>query len=632
MKLRQPATPLITVDPYFSVWSFSDKLNESTTVHWTGSPNTINGTVTVDGEKYSFMGNGDSAKISQTLCDMSALVTDYVFENEKIVLCLSFYTPLFPEDLYRASRPVSYMTAKYISGDGKKHDVGISVDVSEEICINRKGDSAVVTETGITGAGLVYAKMGSADQKMLTRCGDDLRTEWGYFYLAGPEGSTAEVKNYSEMTFVSVSCSLSEDVSSTILFAYDDIKSLNYFGDFVDAYWKTRGISILEAVDEAAGEQAEILDTCREKSDRLVMDATIAGGEKYADLLTLAFRQTICAHKIAVDTEGNVLFISKECFSNGCAATVDVTYPSAPFMMLYNTELLKGTLRPIFKFAATEEWPFDFAPHDAGTYPIVTGQRYGSDHIDDIDEYYKRQMPVEESGNILVLMACIAMLDGNTDFCDDKMDVLAGWVQYLLKYGSDPENQLCTDDFAGHLAHNCNLSIKAIMGIAGYAKILEMQNNPEAAEYMEKARDMAKGWVDRAANMDGSFRLAFDRPDTFSMKYNAVWDRLWGTGLFAPSVIYSEFCSNMKHMNDYGMPLDNRKTYTKSDWIVWTATLAPTKEEFEAYIAPLWKAYNVTPSRVPMTDWYDTVTSQVVGFRHRTVVGGLFIKLLEGMF
>ena len=116
------------------------------------------------------------------------------------------------------------------------------------------------------------------------------------------------------------------------------------------------------------------------------------------------------------------------------------------------------------------------------------------------------------------------------------------------------------------------------------------------------------------------------------MKYNMVWDKLWGTKLFAPCVSYAEVCSNMRHINAYGCPLDNRATYTKSDWTVWTATLAPHKDEFEKFIAPMWEAFNVSQSRVPMTDWYDTTTALMVGFRHRSVQGGLFIKLLEGRF
>ena len=44
-------------------------------------------------------------------------------------------------------------------------------------------------------------------------------------------------------------------------------------------------------------------------------------------------------------------FVSKECHSNGCAATVDVSYPSIPLFLLYNPELVRGMMRPVFKFA-----------------------------------------------------------------------------------------------------------------------------------------------------------------------------------------------------------------------------------------------------------------------------------------
>lgn len=641
MKMRPPSVPLITVDPYFSVWANGDTLFEKNTVHWTGKDNTIHGTVTVDGETFRFMGESDNTELKQIYFDMSALVTDYVFANEKIILQLSFYTPLFTDDLYRLSRPVSYLNVKYENADGEKHYVSVKMAVSEELCLDKKGQDEVIVEAVEIGDSLCAMKMGSKSQPVLGKRGDDLRIDWGYFYLCGPAGAKADTCKMSdgdedepvEMTFVTTEFKLNPSEDYTVLFAYDDIYCLQYFNDNVEAYWKTKGITIEQAMKEAYDESADILDKCRDISDDIAYDAECVGGDKYADLLSLAYRQLIAAHKLAVDKDGNNIFISKECFSNGCTATVDVTYPSAPFFMLYNTELLKGMLRPIFKYSRMEEWVFDFAPHDVGEYPWVNGQRYGWKHQDNIPEYLKRQMPVEECGNMLILMANIAMLEGNTDFCDGEMDLLEQWVKYLEEYGMDPAGQLCTDDFAGHLAHNCNLSLKAIMGIVGYAKILEMQGKTgEAESYMKKAKEMADSWVERAANDDGSFRLAFDKPDTFSMKYNIVWDKLWGTKLFAPCVIYSEFASYRKRINAYGMPLDNRKSYTKSDWLVWTATLAPTQEEFEEFIAPLWNAYNCSPSRVPMTDWYDTHSSVISGFQHRTVQGGLFIKLLEGKY
>ena len=116
------------------------------------------------------------------------------------------------------------------------------------------------------------------------------------------------------------------------------------------------------------------------------------------------------------------------------------------------------------------------------------------------------------------------------------------------------------------------------------------------------------------------------------MKYNAVWDKLYGTEIFDKSIWKGEIASNMSKINPYGMPLDNRAMYTKSDWLVWTATMAETDSEFRAFIEPLWMMYNYTRNRVPMTDWYDTVSAIRHYFQNRTVQGGLFIKFMEKDF
>jgi hypothetical protein len=139
---------------------------------------------------------------------------------------------------------------------------------------------------------------------------------------------------------------------------------------------------------------------------------------------------------------------------------------------------------------------------------------------------------------------------------------------------------------------------------------------------------MAEQWKKTAINPDGTTRLTFDSDKGFSMKYNMVWDKIWKTGLFTQEFMDREIQNNKKHFNKYGMPLDSRADYTKSDWLVWVASMASTKELFEEFIAPLWDTYNESSSRAPMTDWYDTISGRMVGFRHRTVQGGLFIKLL----
>lgn len=80
--------------------------------------------------------------------------------------------------------------------------------------------------------------------------------------------------------------------------------------------------------------------------------------------------------------------------------------------------------------------------------------------------------------------------------------------------------------------------------------------------------------------------------------------------------------------NRYGLPLDNRKDYTKSDWIMWTAAMASDRPTFQKFVAPLYNYINETESRVPISDWHDTKTGRMVGFKARSVIGGYWMRVL----
>ncbi|MGG4048729.1 glutaminase domain-containing protein [Paenibacillus favisporus] len=632
MNLRAPAVPLITVDPYFSIWSMADKLNESDTKHWTGKPHRMTGTVLVDGKEYVFMGiKPDSLLMEQTKLNIHALSSQYEFACDEIRLTVTFTTPLLLDDLKLMSRPVSYIHVTTESNDGKKHDVTVAITVDGELCQNLKYEFPTVY-TDLSEPGFTCGKVGSSIQHPLTRSGDDLRINWGYVYLAsnhsGASVSASEDINlYGTVNHaMGLSIVLDTEQNAEGLFAvgYDDIKSIEYFHEKLDAYWRKDGETIEEAIKQALNEYDTLFEKCERFAEKLYQDASASGSEKYADLVSLAYRQAIAAHKIVAGPDGEVLFISKENFSNGCAATLDVTYPSIPQFLLYNPELVKGMLRPIFKYASTDVWHFDFAPHDVGTYPLLNGQVYSNGTTPDW------QMPVEECGNMLICAAAVAIAEQDVSFAQENWGHLETWCQYLIQNGIDPDNQLCTDDFAGHLAHNCNLSLKAIMGIASFSILNRMAGNEEKAEeLMELARSMAEQWKSMAANDDGTFRLAFDRPGSFSMKYNAIWDKIFGLNLFPEDTFKAETQAYIeKHSGPYGLMLDNRNTYTKSDWIVWSAALCEDKDDFNTIVDRLWLAYDQSESRVPMTDWYQTTDAKMVGFQNRSVQGGLFIKLL----
>jgi hypothetical protein len=645
MNIRVPSVPLITCDPFFSVWSPADRLFDADTVHWTGRAQRISGLVSVDGTMYRFMGDGSDPALRQSSLEISATTSRYRFEGPGVWLELDFLTPLLLDEPDVFSRPASYIGAKTGSSDGKPHKLEITISFDAAHC--RDGDKPAPLISGIHSLqGCSAAWMGQSRQTPLGYSGDNVRIDWGYLYLAVPEGKgRVFVSDAGEELSVRFTFSeLSGTAETYAVAAYDDIASINYFGEIRRGYWARNGKTILRVIEEAVQDYEPLRKRCQSFDAALNEKALASGGVSYQRILNLAYRQSIAAHKLITDEKGELVFISKECFSNGCAATVDVSYPSTPLYLRYNPELVKGMLRPILRFAQMPVWQFDFAPHDAGRYPHLTGQVYGLKQrrmrdyetypnfysypagADIYDLHY--QMPVEECGNMLVMMAAVARAEGNADFSRPYMDLLEKWACYLLEYGADPGEQLCTDDFAGHLAHNCNLAAKAIAGIEAFAILLDMSGaQGKAGSYHEKAASLAAEWIRAAARGDHS-ALVFDKQEGWSLKYNLVWDILFQSNLFAPSIFETELNWYVKKQNVYGVPLDSRRDYTKSDWILWIAAFTRDPALREKFIAPMVAFLEQTPDRVPFSDWYDTVDARHYYFQNRTVQGGLFMPLL----
>lgn len=664
-ELRAPAYPLVTIDPYTNAWSFGDNLYDSSLKHWTGQDFPLIGVVKVDGVPYRFMGiedydpmmstNGDAPGLStegdsmsyftqtarQLSVDVQPTRTIYQFVCGPVQLDLTFIAPLLMDDLELVARPVNYLSYEMKTDDGQTHNVELYIEVSPHWAMNLSNQSSV-SET-FTKDGFVFLKSGTQQQNILGTKGDDARIDWGYFYLGTDRHNTlAAVGNRNtlrenflkgnadfyasaantkgENQRMALVCSLGTIRKSEgrFLIGYDDIFSIQYFGENLRPYWNRKGTeTILSQFHKANSDYEKLIKKCIAFDYQLMKEATEAGGRRYAELCALAYRQAISAHKLVEAPNGDLLFLSKENSSNGSIGTVDITYPSAPLFLLYNPELVKGMLNPIFYYSESGRWTKPFAAHDVGTYPLANG------------ETYVGEMPIEESGNILILTASIAAVEGNTDYARRHWKTLTAWADYLLHNGLDPANQLCTDDFAGHLAHNANLSIKAILGVASYGYLAGKLGDKEQSEsYMQKAKEMALEWVKMADDGD-HYKLAFDKPGTWSQKYNLVWDKLMDWHIFPDKVIQTEIPYYLSVQNKYGLPLDNRETYTKTDWIMWTATLASDMETFEKFIDPVYLFMATTPDRVPMTDWMYTDRPEVKVFRARSVVGGYYMKMLE---
>src|SRR5688572_2956836 len=783
---KAPAYPLVVHDPYFSIWSFTDKLNESTTKHWTGKDHSLMGLLEVDGELFKFLGDppwelrpilpiaetqsyncqftevkpaGDWAAVdfddtkwqtgkgmfgtkdiepqsiwasreiwirrtfdlqntniydlllkvkyddnveiylngekifnagccsankeillskaieqklrigknvlamycentggqayidaglydrlapyhipqaTQKSVEFTATQTKYEFSCGGVNLSVKFLSPLLMTDLDLYSRPVTYVTFNIVSADNKQHYVKLFFDSSPDLAKNRSSqlDETIFYQKD----GIAFQKTGTKDQAVLKRKGDDVRIDWGYAYLAVQDASDIELPNripsaggpvppgpqpgevrYSDRFTLEIKLDniSSTPVQRTILLAYDDLYSIQYFGQNLHAWWKKNFVSAEQMIKTSLDEFKSVEERCNNFDKELYDDAVKAGGKTYADLCVMAYRQSLAAHKLVRGPNNEILFPQKENFSNGSIWTVDVTYPSAPLTLIYNPSLLKGMVEPLMYYSESGKWTKPFPAHDLGTYPLANGQTYPED------------MPVEEAGNMIILTAAICKAENKFDFAKKHWNVLSKWVEFLVNDGFDPANQLCTDDFAGHLARNVNLSMKAIVGIAAYAQMAKgLNKRGEAGKYHNIATDYASRWMKMADDGD-HYSLTFDKKGTWSQKYNLVWDKLLGLGLFPQSVYDKEIKFYLTKQNEFGLPLDSRKTYTKNDWIIWTATLANDPKDFEALIKPVYKFANETPTRVPLSDWHETTDGKQVGFQARSVVGGYFIKMLE---
>ncbi|MBR4756678.1 MAG: DUF4965 domain-containing protein, partial [Bacteroidales bacterium] len=489
--------------------------------------------------------------------------------------------------------------------------------------------------------GLVYLKSGTLSQEVLGKKGDDRRIDWGYFYLVSekkgtdagvgsgetlrgafiggkPVGEVGKSGSDADGCMAVVrDLGTSAKASGKVMVGYDDIYSIQYFGENLRPYWNKAGDrTIKDAFKAANADYKSLAAKCAAFDLELMEEAVASGGQEYAELCALAYRQSIHAHKLVEAPNGDLLWLSKENNSNGSIGTVDVTYPSAPLFLLYNPRLAEGLMNHIYYFSESGRWTKPFPSHDVGTYPLANGQTYGGD------------MPVEEGGNMIILTAAVCHYENDFSYARKHWETLTTWTEYLMQFGLDPEDQLCTDDFAGRFAHNVNLSVKAILGIASYGYMAGKLGYADVAEkYTKAAREMAAEWMEMADDGD-HYRLTFDREGTWSQKYNLVWDKLLDLDIFPDEVARKELAFYPSVFNEYGLPLDNRMTYTKTDWILWTATMSESREQFQSFVKPVRKFMDETVDRVPMSDWVFTDKPNRRGFKARSVVGGYFIKLL----
>ncbi|MFB7599067.1 glutaminase domain-containing protein [Streptomyces sp. NPDC056160] len=658
--VRPPAVPLAVRSPYLSVWMPADNLAGTWPTFWTGRTTAMSGIAQIDGVPFLFLGAPNvPGHVLRGMVQRSLTVTAtrsrYVLEAAGVRLTLTFCSPVEPADLRRQSMPLSYVTAQAASSDGRPHAVRLYFDISGEWA---HADSAtkIRWEQKETASGghppVTTLRCTPSTPKELAEHADTATwgsvlfsatwragTTWqigadttvraaaldkgGLADTADPDQPRAINDHWPVFAFHFDLGTVGRKPQSAVLsLGHVREPAVRYLGSPLPPLWRSHWpswepmVAFFHADHDAAEVRTAALDT------RVRRDATRAKGPKYAALCALSLRQAYAGTEL-VSRDGEPWAFLKEISSDGNVCTIDVAYPSMPAFLYTDPAYLGALLAPMLEYAEHGGWPKTFAEHDLGSsYPDAAGHNDGNEE----------DMPVEESANMLIMSAAYALrADGPAAkaFCTRHYTILKQWADYLVDNALDPGYQNQTDDFTGFIGHSVNLALKGILAIGAMSRVAAAAGNrQDGAHYRAIAEDYVSQWAGKAQDPDGRhLKLAYDQPGTWSLKYNGYPDALLGLGLVPDSVADREAEWYLTQVNQYGVPLDIRHSYTKGDWEMWTAAWLREHPVSDYLIDALHAFAHTSASRVPFTDWYDTVTNRQSGFQARPVIGGVFALL-----
>ncbi|TQV95275.1 glutaminase GtaA [Cordyceps javanica] len=661
---RPPAAPLAVRSPYLNVWlngrtdgGESGILPSQWPRFWTQGIQGWQGFIKVDGKTYNWMGNHPSTDFAnQTAQRYTSTKTEFVMNvGGAVELTVNFLSPVFPNDQRRQSIPFSYMNVEVKSIDGRSHSVQIYSDVSGEFA---SGDNTAIIEWEHQKVnGLHSHHFWRRNQDVFNEAND--QASWGHWYWTikdQPDVSyqigqdtlvrsqfvnNGRLDGSIDSQFRAVSdrwpvFALSRDLGSvsgaittlfTIGIAQDEAILFHGKGEKrgLPSLWKDYFNNDTDLVNFFYNDYGYALEQCLELDRRIEVESEAVAGTEYATITSLALRQFYGAIQF-VGTKENIMVFLKEISSNSDIQTVDVLFPAFPAMVYLNHDLIKWSLEPLLEYQKSGRYPNKWAVHDLGRYPRALGYDDGNDE----------PMPLEECGNMVIMMLSYAQKSGDNQWLIDNWDLLAQWAEYLIEDAKIPAHQLSTDDFAGQLANQTNLAIKGIIALEAMSQVAERAGHGDKKQhYSDIAHDYYDFWADHGINRNTSTphsTLAYNDMESYGLLYN-----LWGDKIlelnFIPEEIYKMQSAWYPHVaNEYGMVLDTRGTLTKTDWEIFAASMSEesTKMQFVRLIA---KWIDETKTWRALTDLYDTKGGgypRGIEFTARPVVGGLFAILALG--
>lgn len=488
-------------------------------------------------------------------------------------------------------------------------------------------DATVYSESGdmATWGEAIFASRPTASSNLSFASGnaDRVRSEFvqtGRLAAGGQQCKSEDIVAFSHDLGV-----VTGDQAVTFAIGYVREKAINYLGKPYTGYYRAEYPDTYQAVTYFLDDYSDALSESLILDRELSTAAKSVAGQKYADIVTLSTRQAYGGIDLTIpgdtlDTSEVLAFI-KELSSDGNINTVDVIMPAFPIYWVMDPDYIRLLLEPMMRYLAAGRWHKPYVIHDMGShYPNAVGH----------DDQQAEPMPIEECGNLLILILAYVRATGDKAWAAQYFDILRGYADYLVEHGIDIEEQLSSNDAAGPLANETNLAIKAAVGLKAFGELTGL------TEYSSIAESRANLFFTEGLGTDEQkthFVLQYpDKPYSWKTPYNLYPDVLLSLGTFPKEAhrMSSTFFKSVRA--EYGVPLDNRQDWAKSDWNMWLAGTLDNSTRSE-FVDDLWAFMTNGKHNWPFSDRYIATSAQgntpgvPVLCRARPTVGGHFALL-----
>ncbi|KAK0558194.1 hypothetical protein OC844_005345 [Tilletia horrida] len=647
----------------------------------------IHGYLRINGQAYQFMGDGFGNLVpagpnaKQISMQYTSTRTIFKFDAGGVRFTLTFLTPITPNDYLRQSIPASYVHFELDDpSQAKSKQIQLFMDVDERWATGHDHtfDEQPYRLDIFRKAGTTQYAVTRKEPEAFTEYRD--RAEWGSFVFAAEHKAGLSMMNennrkvqqqfldhgllnnqYREVLGPDNSFAYSvdfteKDAGSDIVFALGHFRTpyANYvrpshpgtnstesYQQELVGFWTTRFANFTDAIAFFLEDYGNALANSLAFDQKVENDSKNAAGggsvgDHYAAITSLSIRQALSALEITVPKgskdPSSIMLLMKEIESSGIAQTVDVIYPLHVLLTYLNPQLVPLVLKPILEYASSGLYPNKWCPHDLGQYPNLTGYPKGDDLA----------MQVEESGNMPLMLLHWARLVGADEarpFLRQHYGILTQWSQFLISDALIPATQLSTDDFAGTAPNQTSLALKGILGIGAMSRIADIVGQKQdAAIFRNVSQSYIPVWMHLATASSGDhLKLVYGDDNSWLTLYNLLMDRIDNLSLVPKSIYNLQDAYYPQVRKEYGVPLDSRFNWAKTDWQMFSAANALTDKVRDMFIEDLYKFASDRLTDVPFPDLIETTSGDMpkppfdfaIQFFARPVVGGHFALLAK---